>query len=141
MDALKTLDLSDSLTQVVVAFVVIAGCTLIARQFDDPKGSAAAGGGAAAAPAQRVAGSMQVSIENLPNNPPRALAAALKVYLGLDATPVVVSPGVVRLGSKADVMRCKPGTTAMVFVRDEPSCHTVSATRHQSLRPPSAVLV
>ena len=28
MDALKTLDLSDSLTQVVVAFVVIAGCTL-----------------------------------------------------------------------------------------------------------------
>ena len=134
---MKKLDLSGSLTQVVVAFFAIAACTLIARQFDEPKRGLgrSAEGRASAGAAPRAAGSMQVAIENLPDNPPRALAAALKVSLGLDATPTVVSPGVVRLGTKADIVRCKPGRTAMVFVRDEPSCPSVLCPWPQAYRP------
>jgi|EP01046_Picozoa_sp_COSAG06_P022652 hypothetical protein len=117
MDALKRLDLSDSLTQLVVAVVVIASCTLVARLFDDPK--AESGGAAAAAAPGSSAGAMQVCIEGLPDNPPRALAGALKAALGLSATPVVVACGpraVVRLATMDDYRRCSPPQTATVLV-------------------------
>jgi len=115
METLKKLDLEDNWTQLVVAVVVIASCTLVARLFDEPKphqaaapavSEAAAGSPASAAP-------MQVVIEGLPDNPPRALAGALKASLGLEATPVVVAKGsraVVRLATMSDFRRCSPQT-------------------------------
>lgn len=115
MEMLKKLDASDNLTQLIVAAVVIAGCTLVARLFDDRKSPSLASPpitkASAASPVSP--GPMQICIEGLPDNPPRALAGALKATMGLEATPVVVSTGpraVVRLGTMNDLRKCSPQT-------------------------------
>ena len=122
MEFLKKLDANDNFTQLIVAVVVIASCTLVARMFDEPKQSNSAESTpvAAAAAGNAVStGAMQVCIEGLPDNPPRALAGALKTAMGLEATPVVVATGpraVVRLATMGDLRRCSP-QTARVMVR------------------------
>lgn len=127
MEMLKKLDASDNFTQLVVAVVVIASCTLVARLFDEPKKANSAESTAVAAAAAGIpvaTGAMQVSIEGLPDNPPRALAGALKTAMGLEATPVVVAAGpraVVRLATMSDFRRCSP-QTARVMVSGLSAC-------------------
>ena len=115
---LKKLDLEDNWTQLVVAVVVIASCTLVARLFDEPKPHQAATPAVAEATAGSLATApMQVFIEGLPDNPPRALAGSLKASLGLEATPVVVAKGsrsVVRLATMSDFRRCSPQTVQVM---------------------------
>ena len=140
---------SDTAVQVAVAVVVIAGCTFIASKLAKPAQPASAcGSGCAPSTATAGGGgggpSLQVLAEGLPvrgrpppgahprllfspwrgrwcaqENPPRALAAALKSALGLDATPVLLALGegktVVRLGSAADATKLAALTTARVL--------------------------
>ena len=61
---MKKLDLSDYLTQVVVAFFAIAACKLIARQFDEPnKGLGTSAEGRASPPGVGGADSRQKEIK------------------------------------------------------------------------------
>ena len=63
-DVMKKLDLSDYLTQVVVAFFAIAACKLIARQFDEPnKGLGTSAEGRASPPGVGGADSRQKEIK------------------------------------------------------------------------------
>ena len=75
-------------------------------------GEAKGGSGAPAPPVQVVA-------KGLPENPPRALAAALKAALGLEATPVLLALGerrtLVRVGCAADASKLAALSSARVL--------------------------
>lgn len=131
MELLKKLDVADNFTQLVVAVVVIAGCTLVARLFDDPKPQSVASPAAAESTVASTvsSGPMQICIEGLPNNPPRALAGALKTAMDLEATPVVVATGpraVVRLATMNDFRKCSPQTARIMVSYLRPIYCTLS---------------